>query len=177
MKDLISYPLSNDDIQKILRNVKIITYPELANYKTIEDLLPQEFTCVVILILEKPHEGHWTGLMRYSNMFEHFDSYGNPPDYDITHWLDESKRAQLNESTLYLTNLLKGRKHIYNKIKYQSKNPNVADCGSHTCYRLYKFKNDGMTLSEYQKHMKNLCKLYGSTPDEIVTEFISHFIN
>ena len=177
MKDLIKYPLSNDDIHKILRNVKIITYPELAQYKTIEELLPQEFSCVVILVLEKPNEGHWTGLLRYSNIFEFFDSYGNPVDYDLTHWLDESKRSQLNESTLYLTNLLKGRKHIYNKIKYQSMKASVSDCGAHVSYRLYKFKNDGMTLSEYQKHIKNLCKLYGTTADQIVTEFISNWIN
>ena len=127
--------------------------------------------------MEKQTSGHWTALIRYQNIFEYFDSYGNAPDYDLKHWLTEDQRMKLKENTTYLSNVLKDHKTIYNKIQYQELKDDVNDCGDHVCYRCYKFKKEGFTLADYQKHMKNMCKLYGTSPDRIVSEFISSWIN
>ena len=175
---IINYPLSNKDIENVLgSDTKIITYPELANYKTIEELLPKEFDFVVILILEKPNSGHWTSLIRYQNTYEFFDSYGNPPDYDLMHWLTVKQRTELKENTTYLSNLLKGHRVIFNRVRYQQMKDGVNDCGDHICYRIYKFKHDNFSLRDYHQHIQNLCKMYGTTPDDIVCEFIMHCLS
>ena len=71
MNQIIRKPLSDADLETILgSDVKIITYPQLANYKTIEELLPKQYDFVIILLLESPSSGHWCALLRYSSVFE-----------------------------------------------------------------------------------------------------------
>ena len=110
IKHVIRKPLSDADLKRILgSDVKIITYPQLANYRTIEELLPKAYDFVIILLLETPQSGRWTSLIRYGSQVEYFDSYGNPPDYDLSHWLTPLQRLKLGESKKYLTSLLQGK--------------------------------------------------------------------
>ena len=67
---VIKKPLSDANLKTILgTETRIITYPELANYRTIEELLPRAYDFVIILLLESPQSGHWTALLRYSSVF------------------------------------------------------------------------------------------------------------
>ena len=107
MNQIIRKPLSDADLKRILGSeTRIITYPQLANYRTIEELLPKAYDFVIVLLLESPQSGHWCALLRYSNTFELFDSYGFKVDYDLTHWLTPLQRLKLGESKKYLTSLL-----------------------------------------------------------------------
>ena len=120
INQIIRKPLSVADLKRILGSeTRIITYPQLANYRTIEELLPKAYDFVIILLLETPQSGHWTSLIIYGSQVEYFDSYGYPPDYDLTHWLTPLQRLKLGESKNYLSYLLQGRNYIYNKIKFQ----------------------------------------------------------
>jgi hypothetical protein len=65
---LIKKPLSDTDIKRILgRATKLITYPDLAKYTDINQLLPAPNDFVVILIVEDETQdvisGHWTALL------------------------------------------------------------------------------------------------------------------
>ena len=62
------------------------------------------------------------------------DSYGYPPDAPITRGLVpyDQKNYPLYLSKLIQTNT---KKFDYNKIDYQSKNPNTGDCGRHACIK------------------------------------------
>jgi hypothetical protein len=79
---LIKKPLSDNEIKRILgKATKLITYPELAKYTDLNQLLPAPNDFVVILIVEDETQdvisGHWTAVLKYDNLFEFFDPYGN----------------------------------------------------------------------------------------------------
>ena len=177
MNQIIRKPLSDADLKTILGSeTRIITYPELAKYNSLDELLPKQYDFVIILLLETPQSGHWTSLIRYGSQVEYFDSYGNPPDYDLSHWLTPLQRLKLGESKKYLTSLLQGRNYIYNNMKYQQMKPNINTCGSHVAYRCHKFKTASFTLRDYQQHVYNACKVNGLTPDELVAKWVSQNI-
>ena len=178
----IKKPLSDDDLKTILgKDLKIVMYPDLVKYSTIDELLPNNNDFCVILVIEDENkfliEGHWTALLKYDGMYEFFDPYANPVDYDLIHWLDKAKRAQLKENVRYLTYLLKGKTHIHNRVKYDVLRKGVNTCGSHCCYRIYKFINNHMSLADYQKHMNELSKMYGITYDKIVATVVNYILS
>ena len=64
---LIKRPLSDTELKNILgKDLKIVMYPDLAKYSTIEQLLPNPFDYCIILIVESENKfnisGHWTAL-------------------------------------------------------------------------------------------------------------------
>ena len=95
---VIRKPLSDSDLKHILGDCKIITYPELAKYNSLDELLPKQYDFVIVLLLETNQSGHWCALLRCSSVFEWFDSYGFKVDYDLTHWLSPLDRLKLGES-------------------------------------------------------------------------------
>ena len=105
---LIKKPLSDNEIERILgKATKLITYPELAKYTDLNQLLPAPTDVVVILIVEDETQdvisGHWTAVLKYDNLFEFFDPYGNAPDYDLKSWMTKQQRAKLQEDKPYLS--------------------------------------------------------------------------
>jgi hypothetical protein len=177
----IKKALSDDELKLILgKDLKLIMYPDLSKYNSIDELLPRPIDYCIILIIEDENkyriEGHWTALLKYDGVYEFFDPYGNPPDYDLVHWMDKTTRARLNESKTYLKYLLRGKTYTFNRTKYEVLRKGVNTCGSHCAYRIYKFKKEGFTLQEYQEHMINLSKTYGLTYDALVAAFVNHFI-
>ena len=99
---LIKKPLSDNDIKRILgKSTKVITYPDLAKYTDINQLLPDPNDFVVILIIEDETQdvisGHWTTVLKYDNLFEFFDPHGNAPDFDLKTWMCKQQRAKLRE--------------------------------------------------------------------------------
>ena len=178
---LVHKALSDEELKVILgKEVKIVMYPDLAKYSSIEQLLVSPNDYCIILIVESESKfnisGHWIALLRYDGLFEYFDPYGNDVDVDLMTWMDRKTRARLHESTPYLTYLLKGRKYIYNKVKYEVLKKGVNTCGSHSSYRIYQFVKYSRTLEDYQKHMQDLSKQFGMGYDKIVASFVGFFL-
>ena len=178
---MVKKPLSDEELKVILgKDLKIVMYPDLADYSSIEELLPNPNDYCIILIVESETKfnisGHWTALLKYDGIYEYFDPYGNGVDVDLMSWMDAKTRARLNESKPYLTYLLKGKTYIYNKVKYEVLRKGVNTCGSHSSYRIYQFKKYGLKLEEYQQHMNNLSKQYGVGFDKIVARFVGFFL-
>ena len=181
LNKMVHKALSDDELKVILgKDLKIIMYPDLAKYTTIEQLLPAPNDYCIILIVESENKyniaGHWCALLKYNGIYEWFDPYANPVDYNLIHWMDRKTRARLHESKPYLTYLLKGRQYIYNKVKYEVLKKGVNTCGSHSSYRIYQFQKYSRTLEEYQKHMRDLSKQYGMGYDRIVASFVGFFL-
>jgi hypothetical protein len=73
---LVKHPLSDTELKTILgKDSKIVMYPDLSKYNTIEQLLPNPFDYCIILIVEDENkytiEGHWTALlniMKYTSV-------------------------------------------------------------------------------------------------------------
>jgi hypothetical protein len=86
-------PLSDEDIQRILRNdAKIIKYSEPGHFYDIDQLLPWEKDYCIIIYDGKPNGGHWTALSKYNGLYEFFDPYGVKPDNELK-WIGGEKRT------------------------------------------------------------------------------------
>jgi hypothetical protein len=170
LKQLEAYALGDDDIKKYLPNSKIITYPELKRYHTIDDLLPNNPDYVFILYEDSVNKGHWTLLMRYGSTYEFFCSYGSKIDEPLT-WYNAQTRNKLGEDVPYLSNLLNAvnSKVIYNPVKFQQDNDNINSCGRHALVRALSLLNGGITLKKYQQKMKKIRTLTGGSYDDIVS--------
>ena len=100
IKQVMRKPLSESDLRKNLgEDTKILTYPQLATYDTLDQLLPKPYVFCIILLLETQISGHWCALIRNPSQYECFDSYGNAPDADLSKWLTPSQRMKLREDT------------------------------------------------------------------------------
>jgi hypothetical protein len=85
--------------------------------------------------------GHWTGLLKYDGIFEHFDSYGGKPDAPLN-WTNLRMRFRLNAATPHLSELLRHQHYIHNTVRFQSDEHKVNTCGSHVAHRIYRLIDD-----------------------------------
>ncbi len=69
-------------------DAKIIKYAELRNFHEIDQLLPGEKDYCTILYEDRPNRWHWTTLLKYNNLYVHFDSYGVKPDSELK-WIGQ----------------------------------------------------------------------------------------
>jgi|GEM_PF-3237642 len=161
--------LSNTDIINTLygfdHNVgeKIIEYPQLANYRTINELLPNDLDYRIVLIESQPHSGHWTVLWKNrsdNNSIGWWDPYGGnwgKPDSELK-TIPMKMREILGESHPLLINLLQtlepDQHFVYNKIKFQSEG-DVTTCGRWACIRCI-YLLLGYTNSEFETKLKSL---------------------
>ena len=93
-----------------------------------DDLLTHDMDYCITQYEDRRNNGHRTVVSNDNGMYEHFDSYGNRPDQSIE-WVNMQMRRRLNESTPYLTNLLKDKQYIDNTVKYQDRDGYVNTCG------------------------------------------------
>ena len=79
----------------------------------------------------------------------------------------------LNQDEPYLTQLLEKEeeKYIYNNVAYQNKDSRVNTCGSHVVHRLYRLKNNDMSLADYYQYMMSITEQTSVGYDLIVAKF------
>jgi hypothetical protein len=171
-KPLRSYSLSNFDINKMIPTLKIISYPDLLKYQTIDQALDEKGRLMILYLTSDMHTGHWICLLKRKNKIEFFDPYGNIKPDEEEKWISKKKSIEFDQDTHYLTKLLKesGYKIVYNKFPFQSENKDIATCGRHCATRLY-FKH--LSLPEYTQMVLDS----GISPDDFVTNFTYKLIN
>jgi hypothetical protein len=174
-KEVQGNSISDVELKKYLPDAKILMYPDLKHYETIEQVLPNNKSYAIILYLESEGSGHWISIKRMRKSIQVFCSYGTPVDGQLE-WYPMAIREQLDEVTPYLSNLLNKTKLnvVYNDVDYQKDRGNnkIATCGRHVIYNIQKFLNDDMDLDKYYKHMKALQKKDKKSFDEIVSSKI-----
>ena len=171
-------PLSSDDIYKILNGkCKIIIYPELLKYNTIDELFDDSFDCVVILYMHNKivngFYGHWCCIFKIDNKtIEFFDSYGKFCDDQLNSKIDTHFRKEYGLEYPLLTYLLyytaNKYKLTFNHHKYQG--PTTSTCGRHCCVRLL---NRHMKLSDYNNYINS----YDIAPDLFVTILTNNILS
>ena len=151
LKQNLNYSFSNDDIHKYLNNINIIEYKNLANFKSIDDLISNDKGAIVILLETDKNTGHWISLAKdkSKNLLIYFDSYGLGPDKELK-FITKLKRKLLGEDRKLLTFLIDNSNYdcIYNNIQLQSHKNFSSTCGRHNIYWLLNFFNN-KTLQEY----------------------------
>ena len=176
VEETITDPMDDKDIHYYYPKAPVMKYSDLANYTSIDQLLPTDKSVIFLLYQHSYNNGHWVLLSKYApNTFEFFCSYGSKIDEPLT-WTREDQREALGEGTPYLTNMLKNwrGKVAVNRKQFQQKGGSVATCGAYCVMRTACLKNDNMNLPDFQHYMESLKKETGLSYDEVVANFVSH---
>ena len=170
--------MSDEDILHYLPNTQIISYPELRNYNSIEDLLPTDNTLFVLLYIDEKTQhsesGHWCLVMRYDSKIIYFDSFGHSPDEPLLKWLNCKERTKFDEGYLFLSRLLNKSPIpvFWSVFDYQNKtNEDISTCGRWvTCRAIMMMK--GLDDEEFNKYIMSLKRKYKLSFDNLICKLI-----
>ena len=178
-KHLVSEPMSNSELELYFGSgyeSEIMMYKDLANFGSIDELLPKDIDYRIILIETSPNVGHWVLILKYKDTVEYFNSYGVNGDVQKNSLIPKKMNIFLGQKKDYLTDLMKKSdskyKLIHNKTKFQKNSPDVATCGRHIALRIICCEKMFMNLKEYTDFVKGSCKMYNCNPDELVCMYI-----
>jgi hypothetical protein len=70
--------MTNYDLKKYNPDAKIISYPNIYNYNTIDNLFGDSDKIIILYLVTALNNGHWVCLLRnkMKNTIYFFDSYG-----------------------------------------------------------------------------------------------------
>lgn len=129
--------LSGDDLINLVDGkANILTYPELSQYKNIDQCL-KPHNALIILVETKKNYGHWVCLLKNGKTLEYFDPYGLKVD-DALKFIPAHFRMENNEKFPHLSYLLLNSKYelVYNHYKLQKFMKDVNTCGRHVAMRI-----------------------------------------
>ena len=162
----MDYALSDGDIHEVLGEFKPILYSDLASYKTIDDLLPNNLDWRIILLETKQNVGHWTCVMRKStDKYYYFNSYGDSYNKDL-YLIPKMMRKILGQTDNYLNELLRDKTVEYNAYKFQGNTSAV--CGRYCMFVIDYCMNLGHSLMEAVQFIKQQKKKLGLSYDETI---------
>ena len=165
--------LSDEETQKIAQNAQVLTYDQLADYDSIEDLFRDSNKIILLYINEKNPTstvGHWCALFRHNGKVNFMDPYGKEIDEHLDDFSQEHRNAT-GQPVNYLTRLLydyvtRGGKVNYDEKNKQKVSDNIATCGRHTALRL---RYHTIPEKKWQKIWQDL-KNKGYDLDQLVTD-------
>jgi hypothetical protein len=179
LRQIITEPMSDADLEVYLPQAKIFMFRELKGYPSIQTILKRPRDYMILLYEHTPQNGHWVAVLRYENTIEYFCPYGTSPysPNSPLEWNTPEENAVVDATSNYLEDLLnkaktEGWEVIYNKMDFQEKRNNVNTCGAFCVWRVLCLMEDNMNLSAFQEGMKELHKRMGITYDEIVADAI-----
>lgn len=172
---LKDYALSDADIKKILGDdIPVLTYPDLANFHSIDQCFDGKGRCIILFLTTGPREGHWCCMLRKKDAIYFFDPYGEAPE-EQKEDIPSELQQYLNIDEPYLTRLLKasGLPVYYNTHDYQAERQGVNTCGRWCVARLlYAPKSD----SYFKSVVDKFCKKYNLTPDDFVSALLANWL-
>jgi len=173
-------PTSKKDLEYMLDGkVKIITYKQLDDYKTIEDLLdPYQSVIILYPNHSDPEIGHWVTIFKMPGadnmMIEYFDSYGAYIDHPIDEFNKESKylhepqRIEPKLIDLLIDSPYKNKVE-WNEFPFQSDEVATDTCGLWCVIRL---KNNVLNENAFKKTFYDMPEAMGILPDLLVSSLI-----
>lgn len=173
----VKTPLTDGDLERYFgsgKNSEVMKYSDLANYRTIDELLPLPIDFRIVLVEQEKNIGHWVCILKYKNVIESFNSYGK----DIDRQKDTFgaiKNRLLGQQTDYLTKLVKKSKYNYviNKTPFQSKEEGINTCGRWCILRIIAMKDLFMDLEQFKEMVIKGCKDLNVEPDALVSIWIN----
>ena len=169
--------MSDADIHRHLGAGKVLKYSELAEYRDINDLLPNDKDFKVILTEQQVNQGHWCCLLKYGkngNIIEWFDPYGVKPDGQFR-YINTISKHLLGQGGNPLTKLLKNKQPnqnvYYNKRRFQVIDDNINTCGRWCIARILAMLV-GYELDDFINKVDDKCEETGKPPDILVCDWI-----
>jgi hypothetical protein len=153
---------------------QILKYSDLANYNSIDELLPKPRDFRIILVEDSVNKGHWCCILKYDKTIEWFNPYSGIPDRQ-KNLLGKARNMMLGQDEDYLTNLMtksKGYKLIYNKKRLQKLKQGINTCGRWIILRIICMKDLMMDLKEFNKMVEDTQDKSGLPKDALVAIWI-----
>lgn len=128
--------LSDADLHQ-MTGIKVLTYADLSNYNSLQDVLGEEKACILIFRVTESY-GHWVCLLQHDEKtVEFFDSLGYYPDTELAKTTNKRKRQELGQDFARLTQMINASpfRVIYNKYKLQQNAKAINTCGE----RLFRY--------------------------------------
>lgn len=168
LKEYADIALSDKQLKKLAcGRVSIILYPNLHEYKTIDDVLGP-YRAAIILFMAKPRYGHWCLLFQLdANTIEFFNPYGGFPDHSLE-YIPMEFRKKSNQVHTILSKLMLNSPYelTYNEFAFQKQSKNIKTCGRWCIVRLC---NKDLDLYQFRDYINNLSKYLKINGDELVT--------
>ena len=185
-------PTSRADLSYMLDGrASIVSYTDLPNYATIEELLdPYQAVILLYPSANDPEVGHWVTffVMPGTDFIQYFDSYGCEVDEPIVEY-NEEKRAEeegeapRNPGTIrqpqriptHLIDLILASKYAdnmaWNETPFQSDTEATATCGLWCVARL---KNNHLGEDGFRKLYWGTAEAINVAPDLLVSAVITN---
>lgn len=163
IKNSENYSLSDSDLLNLTDNkVKVISYSDLENFNTIDEVL-EPFGAVIILYQQTKTSGHWASIIKQKNTIEIFDSLGVGLDHELE-FSDFNKKRHGGVAIAHLSNLLNksNYKVEVNLQQIQKDNSHINTCGRWAGLRV-RFRDIPM------KHFISMFKNGKNSTDYMVT--------
>lgn len=128
--------ITDDDIRRYLgSDIKIIKYGDLDELQHINQILPNNNECCIILVENTHNSGHFVSICKRNDTIIQFDSYSGSIDGELN-FISKTIQKILGEEKHALNDLIKrsNMKTIINKTKYQSQKK-ICDVESAICGR------------------------------------------
>jgi len=169
LKEIKGYALSNHDIKELTPHTNIFTYPELKNFRSIDEVFSYNNngvgTAIMLYLTDNEKTGHWIALIKRGNKIEMYDPYGNRPEE-----LNKKVGGRMNgvQNPHLLRDLVErsGYDLVANGKQVQPLTYDVATCGRHSIMRVL-FSN--LSLNDYNKKIAKIAKDNGVSIDDIAT--------
>jgi hypothetical protein len=168
--------ISDTDFQRFLPDAhdKVIKYSDLANFETMDHLLPNKDDYRIILTETKKNSGHWCCLLKYGDTYEWYDSYGVCPEGELR-FIPSAMKSLLGETTHELSRLFntvpEDKYCIYNKKKLQVLKDGINTCGKWCICRL-QMAMFGYDLPDFLEFVKRQKDKFGKPYDILVCDWI-----
>jgi hypothetical protein len=159
--------LSDSDIRTALDDrLNLITYEDLEQYNSIDDVLGEHGACIILYQRER-FEGHWTCLWRSNknNVLWFYDPMGIEMDTEVK--LSKFQlRVHNGQEVLHLTHLIEQSNYtvISNTFEHQKNARTINTCGRHCVTRLL-FRE--LNPTQYNTFITN--GFSGMDPDDSVS--------
>lgn len=165
LSQLKEYALSGEDLVRLVGAIEVISYPDLDQYNSIDDLFAKRNQVVILFLTESKEMGHWLGMLFHPKhqLVEIFDSYGLTVDGN-RQWLTPAKIRSLDQAAPQINDLLRKSRYksVYNNTPLQADDGETATCGRHVACRIM---HSDMMLEKYI----DLIESSGYSPDDWVT--------
>ena len=181
----MDYSLSDTDLRENI-DANIVSYSDIKNYKTIDELLGNTGKCF-ILYETKKNTGHWTCLYKSSlektnkggygvntpkDTIYFFDPYGNNFDLQLN-FIPKQINKSLGQDHKHLIELLYNSpyKVEFNEYKLQKLGRGINTCGRWCLVRL---QNPSISVSNF-KNLFSKKRLGNIKPDEMIVRLTPAF--
>jgi hypothetical protein len=176
LDERIKTPMTDGDLERYFGSgieSEVMTYAQLANYRTIDELLPNPFDFRIILVEQMKNKGHWVLILKYNNIIEDFDSYGKGIEPQ-RNFIAAGMNKLLGQERNHLKHLVARSpyKYVVNKHGFQSTKPDVNTCGRWCCLRIIMAKEMKMDLPEFTAMVQKASRDMRLIPDAVVSLWI-----